>query len=736
MVEIPNVAGPVRASSAEVGKKFINPYNFVSTPRRDTSADHPLGDGPSASHGTAETGRFSARIPIRLTTRSPLLIPDQPRAQRHQGQPATMSTRRDRRGAALLNGSTVKGVLRAAYEAITNSRYGIFDERHSLPRAIRADAHRALATSPAIVRQVTQNKDGDTIAVADRVKSLRPTGAGSITPMPAVWLPVGIGTAFARSLNRAPWTLDKTEVHAWIHLQRHPQPTFHMWRVSDLSLTEANLPDNPRNPENSDWNADFEPVRVKGIIHWTDGRFQRKHDERLVVTEVLKDDSKFASVEIDRILIGPSAMREWTATIESYLRAHETESETEKRSLATYVRDAQRWSLEPGRTMHVICDQNRVATKVTPAMIGRDVFPRSPREVAGTGHLPARTPDELSPADRVFGWVAEKRDGREGAAMKGHLRVTAPRVVTGPTESVTAAPSGATWLTTLNGPKPSQYRFYAIGKDWVYLDNKERDVKDGFVDGHSLRGRKFYLPHADVLGESDGARRYWRSTNATQSVDVGGRQRFPEHVSVDRTKPNISVQVSDWVPVGTVFEAEIYVDNLTDTELGALLWLLAVPNPGVFTVGLGKPLGFGATRIDAIWDRLEISDGATMRRRYSSLANAAKQLSEGSGDFETAQRLIDEFDHLLTEHEDSTIIRTEVLNAFFGFAGLPVHYPRVYGDGNSTAPKLNGYEWWVANERDESNRYALEWIGETTAPTLPYLARHQGRQQRGGRGRR
>ncbi len=723
MVEVPN-ARPSR-NSGTGGPEFINPYNFISTPPRTVDSTHALGDRPSPSHGTFAPGLYSARIPIRLTTRSPLLIPDQPRARRSEGRPTTLSTRLDSEGGALLNGSTVKGLIRAAFEAITNSRYGLFDERHALPGAIRTDPERALSLSPAVIREIRQSPTGEPVAIADRVKSLRPVGY-AVDPLPAVWLPIDeVGCPFSRTLPLETPTLDRLEVYAWIHLQRHPSRKFYMWRVSDLALTEDKLPTVPQPPRDASWTEDCKPVRVKGIVHWTDGQFNGKHDERLVVTRLVDDDREFASLETEPVLIGPAAMREWSATLESYARAHDGDSERERSRLATYIRDSSRWALTPGRTLHLRCNEQHRATKVSPAMIGRDVFPLAPREVADPDHLPARTAAELSAADRVFGWVADKRDKREAAAVKGHLRVTAPRVVESDSQSVTPTPNGELWLTTLNGPKSSQYRFYAIGES--PLKKSARDVNDGYVTGNRLRGRKVYLPHVDTIGP--GAHSYWRAGNPAHSVRVNnGRSRYPEFVAVDRSKPKVSVQIKDWIPAGTVFTSEIFVDNLTETELGALLWLLAVPEPGVFTMGLGKPLGFGATRVEADWDEVFIYDHQQLRSRYTSLTTAAAQSRSHAGSAQRAQQLVNDFDSLLSSDPAMATVRAEVLNSLFGYAGYPVHYPRVIGENknNPSAPRRNGYEWWVANERAE-NRHALPRISDGTPPTLPYLPKNKGR---------
>ncbi|MFT4124889.1 MAG: RAMP superfamily CRISPR-associated protein [Gordonia sp. (in: high G+C Gram-positive bacteria)] len=484
---------------------FLNPYHFVSAPPR--GGRPALGDHAPASHGVAEPGMYAARVPIVLTTRTPLLVPDQPRGYSKGKGPRVLRTRVDRAGQAVLSGSTVKGMLRAAYEAITNSRYGVFDPRHA----------------------------------------------------------------------------------------------------------------------------------------------------------------EIGSIRVDRT---------------------------------------------------------------------RRYFTHSPKELTPLSLLPATQWDGLSPADRVFGWVLDRdtsdavsntRGRREKTAVKGHLRVTAPQVLDAPDgqsvqELVDSGESKPLGLSILNTPKPTQYRFYTLDGTGNPISRAPKSELGGFRRGDQLRGRKFYLPHADVFDDNRGSRSYWMSRDPFHPVKVNGRQRYPEHVTVVDDKPEVSIAVKNWVPAGTTFGAELFIDNVSVSELGALLWLLALPEQSVFTMGLGKPLGFGAVRVDADWDHVQISTPDEIRQRYRSLAAAARQLSTGAGgNKEIAQKSISHFDQMLRQDEQLKTVRAEFLDATMGYSGLPVHYPRVFGENNSTEPRPNTYEWWMKNEKKDKR--ALPRMLPSKIPWLPYLHR-------------
>lgn len=110
-------------------EEFVNPYTFVRTPRREGAMADRRPDG----HDSYAGRRYGGHVTIELTARTPLLLPDQSRrGQGKHGVPA-LAMRRTPDGSPLLTGSTVKGLLRSTYEAVTSSRFGAFTEDEELP---------------------------------------------------------------------------------------------------------------------------------------------------------------------------------------------------------------------------------------------------------------------------------------------------------------------------------------------------------------------------------------------------------------------------------------------------------------------------------------------------------------------------------------------------------------------------------------------------------------------------
>ena len=119
---------------------FVNPYAFVWTPDR-TSARTGAGDEQPESNGTSSVDdvsepTWSGELRLQLTVATPLLILDDTTKEyedlRINGRTHRHWTYRTRRvlgdpDTPDLPATAVKGPLRAAYEAVTNSRFGVFD---------------------------------------------------------------------------------------------------------------------------------------------------------------------------------------------------------------------------------------------------------------------------------------------------------------------------------------------------------------------------------------------------------------------------------------------------------------------------------------------------------------------------------------------------------------------------------------------------------------------------------
>ncbi|MFT3662696.1 MAG: TIGR03986 family CRISPR-associated RAMP protein [Gordonia sp. (in: high G+C Gram-positive bacteria)] len=683
---------------------FINPYNFVSTPPRPTQG--PLVDHSAPSFARFHSELFNARLKIRMTTRTPLLLVS-PHAQNpvNSAPDSRYTTRRDAEGAPMMLGSSLKGVLRSAYEAITNSRYGSFDEdKYRTPGAMRVPpGYAAKHLFPIWVSAVS---DDDVVTIRG-VDVLTPYDFdGTVEPSSAALLPIDLAKARLRKAPRID-SLDMVEAEAWLRLQRQGN-AFATWKVTDLALPGQDLPATASRLPDTRTNGRPDPraIRVRGRIHWTDAPFgNRKRHERFFVSELLEgqDWVEFRDYEdtlTDHLATG------WKGLIESFVDAHKHETPQQRARHGTYVSDPGRWELRPGRTLWAKYDEQtgEKLVNLSPAMIGRKMFEASPYDLVPENQLPAPTAEHLSPADRLFGWASSDA-GDEAVvqpAVRSRLTIDQPRVTGGVDRPIIEFDRPVP-LAVLNGPKTSQWLFYTDVDDDAY-------PKDGgYRPEDRLRGRKFFLPHADTFDDSA----YWAPTPGRHAVGDG---RFKEYQRPDRVPEQVAGEVSDWVVPGVVFETTIDVRDVSEAELGALLWLLTQEDEdAVLTMGLGKPLGFGAVHVELDEESSAIWSGRAVKDRYLSLVSAARDPLPTV----PVDRFLSAYDDAVAQDRGLRRSRDEFQRVLTGYPGHPVHYPR-----RTRKPEGEGFHWWTDMRKQHAKssdwrRIALKQLTDRP-PTLPY----------------
>ena len=157
--------------------------------------------------------------------------------------------------------------------------------------------------------------------------------------------------------------------------------------------------------------------------------------------------------------------------------------------------------------------------------------------------------------------------------------------------------------------------------------------------------------------------------------------------------------------------------NLSDVELGALLWLLSLSPEHYHRLGGGKPLGFGSVRLEIAG--LDLRNGAAWRAFYKSFETApAPAFDQKAAIAQFQQAVADAYgDPAQAAGEpQSRFQRVPFIAAFLraaeGFRdALPIHYPRARQPNQQGAvpphPEGKAFEWFVANERQPGDAIGL-----------------------------
>lgn len=602
---------------------FHNPYNFVPALPRARAAGTALGDRPPRAHGRYHADLWTGRIEVTMSTVTPLLLLDHAERRGGDREHRTYPVRVLEGNRPYVASTAVKGMLRTAYEMVTNSRFGVFDGDRRLGYRRETDTARGLR--------------------AVRIQN------GLIHFLERARLPL-----YGRVRQRGQYLDTK-------RLPLHGESASAVVRRGTVLEIAQNDASRLRGS----------PV-VKGWTHVTGQNIKGKLYERFFY------EPPGGGGRVESLDEHPHLERNWRELMQDAVEANGSRPERPEP-------DRPEWSLhlrpEEGRAIRefrppLLAYAELRGTEIValyPVLVARGLFDKRPRDFLDETLRPASTLEELSPADRVFGWVA---DG-EGGAHRGQLRV-------GPVEpgqgSEPRRISGGLTLAALSGPKPTQGRFYLgdtnAASGSVPQPGGRSKVEAGYAatEARTLRGRKVY-PH-----QRDGR----------------------DYASAEPTDQNATVE--GWVPPGARFSFTIDVTNLDDVELGALVWLLT--RDGLcFKLGAGKPLGFGSVRLEMA--SAELALGRDLAARYRAFgAEVAPQTPDTAA-------LSKAFEAALTvAYGPDLPFIASFLAAGRGVEG-PVHYPRL---APKAEPDGKGFEWFTRNE--SGRRLSLPNL--TDGERLPY----------------
>lgn len=691
---------------------FHNPYNFVPAPPRHGVTGE-LGDDAPFGHHVLHPNRFTGVIRVKMTVKTPLLVPDSANVDKCPNDHNSFPVRIDAEGKPYIPPTSIKGMLRAAYEAVTNSRLAVFAE-HDRKLAYRMATQEGLSLIPARI------ENGQLILLTGT--SIIGTN-GPEVPTYAAWLPRYFRGGLSRDAVRYPdnqLPAHRDEVECWVELIQHwrwdrrnnrHQKDFQYWRVRQIVPRGQQLGPQPiasRDPGRQNGRSYHQPMgqfrRITGFVCITNANIDRKHDERVFFTSSEQPEA-IALCEQDR--------SDWETLIRNYQQEH-AEEIRQGRTSPPALSNSQ-WSrqivgidrqqiaeakLSNGTLLYAQVqrvDERWQICGLYPVNISRKLHEVSPLSLLPDSLRPAQELQQLSPADRVFGWVNQQGKG----AYKGNVRIGPVTCETANAIEVFGAPGLP--LAILGQPKPQQARFYvAASQDGKAQADGLTKPQAGYSPKKGLRGRKVY-PHHNGLPTT-----HWDNAmqDRTQMAHNGHFQEYRRpQLGGQEQRDNQNRSVQGWVKPGAEFTFDIHVTNLSKVELGALLWLLSLPNNHYHRFGGGKPLGFGSVQLQIASSSLY--DGNGWKQVYSDLDDvtppsvdhdllitafkeAVKSSYDSPASFESVS-FIAAWLRMATGHTDT----------------LPTHYPRARQQGQEglVPPNPEGlaYEWFVANDRTGHN---------------------------------
>ncbi|RUT02264.1 CRISPR-associated RAMP family protein [Dulcicalothrix desertica PCC 7102] len=322
--------------------------------------------------------------------------------------------------------------------------------------------------------------------------------------------------------------------------------------------------------------------------------------------------------------------------------------------------------LEPGRPVFYCTpkDSNSVVT-----LFGQSQNFRIPYLSKNTGRaasavdfVPERVgkSDIIDITDAIFGSVRDKKVQEQSRAGRVFF-----------SDALYKGDEDGIWLSNdiitpriLASPKPTTFQHYLVQKD----SNKEslkHYASEPNVDT-VIRGHKLYWHKGDVRIERI-------------------RENLPEKEIENKQSQYTKIKP---IKSGVTFEFTINFENLTDVELGALLWTLTLTLPVkeeemktrqllslsakeryCFSLGMGKPLGMGAVGIEKYELHLNERYRNEPKQRYTKLFDGDKWLvGDHPATHDECANCINRFEEYITSEiskldypEDYNVTETEKL---------------------------------------------------------------------------
>lgn len=661
---------------------FLNPYNFVSIPPKpknlSTNQKHLLWRCPPPPHDRY-TG-ISGRITCEIHVRTPLFVSDSVNIEPDPQNPDHLIYHFfNINGESLIPASSLRGSIRSVFEAVTNSSLSIFNESET-PLFYRMLPEKALGLVPAIVEMI-------------EIDGKMRLGLRLLTGM--YDLQVSSKNLYAAWIPKYP-NQDRLN-----HLDERKHR--HVLNKSDL----VNIPENCRDMSEC-WGAIRKTTkRDKGFPHY---QVDFIHKNRQEVDKWIKNHANNhtyksmpgyvyqTGLNIDLkqyerfFFYDPQKKREYAtlseAVAETYnelLKDYHNRQEEIKNSLfsqsvgtrrlkpSEFIRSRSHWQLTHGSLVYAQLEktpQGYNAVALYPVNVSRTAYQHAIKALLNTDKyrhaLPCTDINELCLASRVFGWVrsdADKSDLKQRVAYAGRVQFSHATL----DEQRRNIWEDRITLSILGSPHPTAIEFYLDGLSPQQI-KPQKDKPHGYdVSSAHIKGRKFYRHHPQGVNER-------------------------ETIAREANKFNRSIK--GMVMPESIFHFTVDFQNLEPVELGALLWVLELPNEWHHRLGYGKPLGLGSVEIRVIGvHRIDTRQRYWVDGNYADEAGWTEvSKSDLQKEFSSQMQALYGTPLLEMEH----IKELDILLSGSNVGNLPIHYPRLSPD---LLGEQKNFEWFMQNKK-------------------------------------
>lgn len=551
--------------------EFLNPYNFISLPKKKAHAYH--------NDGLELTGR----IRYKVTTKSPLFIPNSStdeafeQSQKNEGHksydffsyrqlsPYSITDQNPEPQEPVIPGSEMRGVIRSVYETLTDSCMGVLNSE-TFPVKRSPEQFK-----PGILKK---NEQGYVLMAA---KSYRIGEAGENGMPPSNFKGKRNGTRI-----------------------------FFVDQGQKSCVEQYKIAKDKEKPTSVYKKTGY-------LIKWGMGATKKRYHLFVPGTTIA---SGLSREDIETRLLG---------VIESYLEQPTVKNGSEnQKAYEDYKNDLLSFlkgKCDPERGFPVtysILENGKTQIKsgfrgdgqkesnwyLAPAIFTKEISNNSIGALAGEFD-PCQGNQEC-PACALFGHVDKSGIGSRGSRLRfSDLRVEEMK---SPEEYYYPI----TTLPALGGPKLGNVDFYLKKPEnatfWTYdyyYQQSEKGIQL-FIKPGELRGRKYYWHHPEYCCIKEG-------------------DKLP------KDEPSILNKTVRPLRNGVSFVGELYFEGISEKELKQLIWILNSEKEKIgYKLGAAKPLGFGSVtcQVLGVTERvIRIENGQLVYRENSELAERYRNLT-------------------------------------------------------------------------------------------------------------
>ncbi len=760
---------PIRKPKSDM-KRFIHPYNFVSLPAnglgRSTEVD-PFRRRKYEPHDRYNSKLRSGYIDCTLTTRTHWFIPHTDKSKlidRHKAlgyftlDPVSAWNHNDPSEdttCPAIPASSLRGMVRSVFETATLSCFSVFDpgqldfriayDLEQVPQRQQCAVPHGRGSACYIPIRLVSNEESNSLQVQlldgrgprDPNNTLRVALIYAYEPRVLTQnrrtntKQPGEETALWQNLGNLP---DGSRVAALLPIQPVPHGSgrFHYREaitvvpaqsVAELQSNIEALEDGSQQPNK---------MLVFGYLHRTGPNIENKHHERIFFDwdadyngpgakgSIKERHERFIKDTTPSLTVGKEIIEAAKLSLQGYADRH---AETVRQDPTTPRRLRQQFeppypsdfiqerpaavTIQAGNLCYALIEEldgQSIVRGLYPVAMPRLSHDHSRGDLLHSDFHPCHNPDSLCPACRVFGWVRKPKPGEELKpdpdrvdAVAGHVRFT-HAVLRGEWGTGDQRSERVT-LAILGSPKPTTTEFYLQS-----LDGFEEAKKQRWPAALQTERRLLYRQEEAALR----GRKYYRRREAVKPQNEDPARNGLRRLDNTRDSQNQTIHL---LPPKMEFRFRVYFDNLTDEELGVLLFSISLQPPSSWEQGLhlrhalghGKPLGMGACEITI--DVLHIDDfqESSSSNRYSQVPtyNPLPPLNEPPKKQEKTKwkPFVDKFGNAWQQVEvlENTLkeTRLELLELLrFDPPDGPMHYPP-----NPSGSHEENYRWFMDNRR-------------------------------------